>query len=63
MVPIIEKDCILPLGYSIFYKEYNLIRFNHQKTLLNSGLVVEVVPCTPLGLASTHELFVRIVFL
>ena len=34
MVPIIEQDSILLLGYSISYKEYNLTRFNHQKTLL-----------------------------
>ena len=31
MVPIIELDYILLLGYSIVYKEYNLIGFNHQK--------------------------------
>ena len=34
MVPIIEKDSILLLGYSTLYKEYNLIQFNHQKTPL-----------------------------
>ena len=31
MVPIIEYDSILLLGYSILYKEYYLTRFNHQK--------------------------------
>ena len=31
MVPSIEQDYILHLGYSILYKEYNLTRFNHQK--------------------------------
>ena len=31
MVPNIEQDYILLLGYSILYKEYNLTRFNHQK--------------------------------
>ena len=35
MVPNIESDSILLLGYSILYKEYNLTRFNHpKKTLL-----------------------------
>ena len=29
MVPIIEQDSILLLGYSILYKEYTLTRFNH----------------------------------
>ena len=27
-----EQDSILLLGYSILYKEYNLTRFNHQKS-------------------------------
>ena len=38
MVPSIEKDSILPVGYSILYKEYYLTRFNHQKntTQVNS---------------------------
>ena len=31
MVPNIEQDYILHLGYSVLYKEYNLTRFNHQK--------------------------------
>ena len=31
MVPNIESDYILLLGYSILYKGYYLIRFNHQK--------------------------------
>ena len=31
MVPIIDSDSILLLGYSILYKEYNLTRFKHQK--------------------------------
>ena len=34
MVPNIESDDILLLGYSILYKEYNLTTFNYQKTLL-----------------------------
>ena len=34
MVPVIELDYILLLGYHILYKEYNLTRFNHNKTLL-----------------------------
>ena len=37
MVPNIEKDYILLLGYSISYKEYNLIRFNHQKSTTQKG--------------------------
>ena len=32
MVPIIEQDYILLLGYSILYKECIFTRFNHQKT-------------------------------
>ena len=31
MVPNIESDYILLLGYSVSYKEYNLTGFNHQK--------------------------------
>ena len=31
MVPNIEEDYILLLGYSILYKKYYLTRFNHQK--------------------------------
>ena len=31
MVPIIEYNYILLLGYSTSYKEYNLTRFYHQK--------------------------------
>ena len=34
MVPNIEHDSILLLGYSILYKKYNLTRFNHQKMIL-----------------------------
>ena len=34
MVPIVEKDYILLFGIVLLYKEYNLTRFNHQKTLL-----------------------------
>ena len=37
MVPSIGEDYILLFGYSIIYKEYNLTRFNHQKTLLVWG--------------------------
>ena len=33
MVPNIEPDSILLLGYSILYKEYNPTRFNHQKNI------------------------------
>ena len=31
MVPMLDLDYILLLGYSILYQEYNLTRFNHQK--------------------------------
>ena len=31
MVPNIDQDYILLLGYSASYKEYNLTRFNHKK--------------------------------
>ena len=31
MVPIIEQDSILLLGYSILYKENSLTRVNHPK--------------------------------
>ena len=31
MVPNIEYDDILLLGYSILCKEYNLTRYNHQE--------------------------------
>ena len=34
MVPNIEQDSVLLLGYSILYKENNLTVFNHKKTLL-----------------------------
>ena len=37
MVPIIEKDSILLLGYSILYMEYYLIGFNHQKKRYSNG--------------------------
>ena len=30
MVPNIEQDYILLLGYSILYKEYNLTGFSHK---------------------------------
>ena len=33
VVPNIEEDYILPLGYSILYKEYNLTGLNHQKNV------------------------------
>ena len=39
MVPKIELDYILRLGYSIFYKEYNLTGFNHQKNTTHRGVV------------------------
>ena len=32
MVPIIEEDSILLLGYSMLYEENNLTRFNHKKS-------------------------------
>ena len=38
MVPIIESDYILILGYSILYKECNLTRFNHQKNATQMDL-------------------------
>ena len=38
MAPIVEEDYIRVLGYSILYKEDNIIGFNHQKTLLNWSL-------------------------
>ena len=31
IVPIIEKDYILLLGYSMLCEEYNLTGFNHKK--------------------------------
>ena len=34
MVPIIDQDYFLLLGYTILNKEYNLNGFNHQKKLL-----------------------------
>ena len=34
MVPNIEYDYLLLLGYSMIYKEDNLTEFKHQKTLL-----------------------------
>ena len=37
MVPYIEEDYVLLLGYSISYKEYNLTRFNHQKNATQLG--------------------------
>ena len=43
MVPMIEEEYIPLLGYSILYKEYNLTRFNHQKTLLSR--VQPALPC------------------
>ena len=44
MVPNIAYDYILLLGYSIFYKEYYLTRFNHQKntTQMNSKDIKEL---------------------
>ena len=45
MVPNIEQDYILLLGYSILYKEYNLTGFNHQKkhySCVVSGLALMV---------------------
>ena len=41
MVPNIERDYILLLGYSILYKAYNLTGFNHQKNTTHLGFRVE----------------------
>ena len=41
MVPNIEYDSILLLGYSILYKEYHLTRFNHQKNTTQMKSVCE----------------------
>ena len=38
MVPIIEQDYILLLGYSILYREYYLTGFNHQKNATHMDL-------------------------
>ena len=38
MVPNIEQDYILLLGYSILYREYYLTRFNHQKSTTRLSL-------------------------
>ena len=47
MVPNIEYDGILLLGYSLLYKEYNLTSFNHQKTLLTLQSMAAVPDCEP----------------
>ena len=47
MVPNIESDSILLLGYSILHKEYRLTGFNHQKTLLKC-------PCFDFCTCCTH---------
>ena len=39
MVPNIEQDYILLLGYSILYKEYDLTRVNHQKNTTQLAVV------------------------
>ena len=39
MVPNIESDYILLLGYSILYKEYNLTGFSHQKNATTFGQI------------------------
>ena len=39
MVPTIELDYILFLGYSMFYKDYDLTRFNHQKNATHVRLL------------------------
>ena len=44
MVPIIESDYILILGYSILYKEYNLTRFDHQKKRYSNGPQKDIGP-------------------
>ena len=38
MVPNIEEDSVLLLGYSILYKAYNLTGFNHQKNTTHLSL-------------------------
>ena len=43
MVPNLEEDSIVLLGYSILYKEYDRTRFNHQKarlTCMSTGLLL-----------------------
>ena len=37
MVPIIEYDYILLLGYSILYNEYYLTGFNHKKNTTHTS--------------------------
>ena len=43
MVPIMEKDSILPLECSILYKEYNLTRFNHHKKRYSLEFGVDIL--------------------
>ena len=47
MVPNIEQDYILLLGYSISYKEYNLTRFNHKRNTTHM-LLLYILPSVPL---------------
>ena len=45
MVPMIEEDSILLLGYSILHKEYNLTGFNHrQKNAIQRAQKVALHP-------------------
>ena len=46
MVPKIEEDHILLLGYSILYKEYYLTRFNHKETLFKCVYICIYI-CVP----------------
>ena len=56
MVPNIEKDSILLLGYTILYKEYNLTRFNHQKNATRM-IPIKPVKCVKVGgLQPAHPL-------
>ena len=58
MVPIIEQDNILLLGYSILYKEYNLTGFNHQKNATH--IVFLLMPGAPVnGLTPLSECWVE----
>ena len=56
MVPIIESDHILLLGYSILCKECYLTRFNHQKKLLICRCQLQVKAALTLGLFVCSQL-------
>ena len=42
-MPIIELGCILLLGYSLLYKEYDLIMFSHPKEHYSGGFRVFIL--------------------